>query len=708
VVFEEGTDIYWARQLVNERLQQARENIPEGFGSPEMGPISTGLGEILQFEVRAKPGYDYSLMDLRSILDWDIAFKLRSVPGVVEVNTFGGQLKTYEVQVDPDKLLNYNISLSEVFDALQRNNTNRGGGYIVHRDEQRIVRGEGLIHNLDDVANIVLDQREDGTPIYVRDIGDVRFAPMIRQGAVTRDGRGEAVVGIVMMLIGENGRIVVDRVKQKIRQIEPSLPEGVFIDTFYDRNDLIRRTIKTVAENISGGAILVIVMLFLLVGNFRAGLLVAASIPLSALFMFIAMKLAGVSADLMSLGAIDFGIIVDSSVVMIENIIRRGSLFFREHRDRHRLPADVFREAAQEVARPILFAGAIVIIVFIPILSLHGIEGKMFRPMAFSFMSALTGALILGVTVMPVMASLFLVRRISEQEAFLVRWCKKGYAPLVQWVMDRPVRTLSTAGIAFVGSIGIAATLGAVFIPELDEGAIALQAWRLPSVSLKQSIESTTLIERILKHFPEVDTVVSKIGRAEIATDPAGLEHGDIYVMLTPHESLSLVEWPLALVGWIDWPEDHWRTIHGLDELFPVLCQIHQDLSGAKKLSEQKKDELRAWAKDIFREIGEHGLEFDKEKLVSIVNAVLTRYVPSNTFSFSQPIELRFQELIAGVRADIGISLYGPDLDVLKQKGDEIAAAVRQIRGAAGVRAQLIAGLPNLQIQVDRRAIARY
>ncbi|NOX53334.1 MAG: efflux RND transporter permease subunit [Planctomycetes bacterium] len=708
VVFEEGTDIYWARQLVNERLQQARENIPEGFGSPEMGPISTGLGEILQFEVRAKPGYDYSLMDLRSILDWDIAFKLRSVPGVVEVNTFGGQLKTYEVQIDPDKLLNYNISLSEVFEALQRNNTNRGGGYIVHRDEQRIVRGEGLIHNLDDVANIVLDQREDGTPIYVRDIGDVRFAPMIRQGAVTRDGRGEAVVGIVMMLIGENGRIVVDRVKEKIRQIEPSLPEGVYIDTFYDRNDLIRRTIKTVAENISGGALLVIVMLFLLVGNFRAGLLVAASIPLSALFMFIAMKLAGVSANLMSLGAIDFGIIVDSSVVMIENIIRRGSLFFREHRDQHRLRADVFRQAAQEVARPILFAGAIVIIVFIPILSLHGIEGKMFRPMAFSFMSALTGALILGVTVMPVMASLFLVRRISEQEAFLVRWCKKGYAPLVRWVMDRPVRTLSAAGIAFVASVGIAATLGAVFIPELDEGAIALQAWRLPSVSLQQSIESTTLIERILKHFPEVDTVVSKIGRAEIATDPAGLEHGDIYVMLTPHESLSLVEWPLALVGLIDWPKDHWSTIRGPDQLYKVLCQVHQDLSGEKNLSEQKKRELREWANEIFQEIEEHGLEFDKEKLVSIVNAVLTRYVPSNTFSFSQPIELRFQELIAGVRADIGISLYGPDLDVLKQKGDEIAAAVRQIRGAADVRAQLIAGLPNLQIKVNRQAIARY
>ncbi len=708
VVFEEGTDIYWARQLVNERLAQARANIPEGFGDPEMGPISTGLGEIYQFEVRAKEGYDYSLMDLRSILDWQVAFQLRSVPGVVEINTFGGELKTYEVQVDPDKLLNYDISLSRVFEALGRNNTNRGGGYIVHHNEQRIVRGEGLVSSLEDVRNIVLDSREDGTPIFVRDIGEVCFAPMIRQGAVTRDARGEVVVGIVMMLIDENGRIVVNRVKEKIRQIEPSLPEGVYIDTLYDRTELIQRTINTVAENISGGAILVVIMLLLLVGNFRAGLLVAAAIPLSALFMIIAMWLAGVSANLMSLGAIDFGIIVDGAVVMIENVIRRGGLYLHDHPDRETVPLEVFRSACQEVGRPILFAGAIVIIVFLPILSLQGIEGKMFRPMAFSFMSALTGALILAVTVMPVMASLFLARKISQKEAFLIRWCKRGYQPVLHNVLRWPKLTLGLAVAAFVGSITFAFGLGAVFIPKLDEGAIALQAWRLPSVSLEQSITSTTQLERVLGNFPEVSTVVSKIGRAEIATDPAGLEHGDVYVILTAHETLSAVQWPLAVLGLIDWPEDRWTTIQSPTNLAAVLRDVELDMSGQKELSAEKEAKLDEWAEEIFADFETAHLEFDKEKLIAIFNSVLNEYVAANTFSYSQPIELRFQELIAGVRADIGISLYGPDLDVLKQQGDEIVKVVRQVAGAADTRAQMIVGLPNLRVRVNREAIARY
>lgn len=708
VVFQEGTDIYWARQLVNERLGQARANIPEGFGDPEMGPISTGLGEIYQFEVRAEEGFDYNLMELRSILDWQVAFQLRSVPGVVEINTFGGELKTYEVQVDPDKLLNYDIPLNRVFEALSRNNTNRGGGYIVHHNEQRIVRGEGLVGSLEDVSSIVLDSREDGTPIYVRDIGEVRFAPMIRQGAVTRDARGEAVVGIVMMLIDENGRIVVDRVKEKLRQIEPSLPEGVYIDTFYDRTELIQRTINTVVENISGGAILVVIMLLLLVGNLRAGLLVAAAIPLSALFMFIAMRTAGVSANLMSLGAIDFGIIVDGAVVMIENAVRRGALYLKHHPDRKTVPVEVFRDASQEVGRPILFAGAIVIIVFLPILSLQGIEGKMFRPMAFSFMSALTGALILAVTVMPVMASLFLARKISQKEAFLIRWCKKGYDPLLDHVMRRPKATLAVAVLAFAGSITFALGLGGEFIPKLDEGAIALQAWRLPSVSLEQSILSTTQLERVLRHFPEVETVVSKIGRAEIATDPAGLEHGDVYVILTSHESLSAVAWPLAVAGLVDWPEDKWTTIQSPENLAAVLGDVERDMSGQGGLSSGKEAELREWAEEIFRGFEEENLEYDKERLVSIFDNVLNEYVAANTFSYSQPIELRFQELISGVRADIGISLYGPDLGVLKEKGDEIARAVSQVPGAADTRAQMIAGLPNLRVRVDREAIARY
>ncbi len=391
VAFEDGTDIYWARNLINERLLQARENIPPGMGTPELGPIATGMSEIYQFEVRAEPGAGQSLSDLRTILDWQIAFQLRSVPGVIEVNTFGGELKTYEVQVDPDKLQNYGISLSQVFTALEENNGNSGGGYIAHGSEQRLIRGEGLVGSLDDIRMIVLDSR-GGIPIRVADIGKVGFAPMLRQGAVTRDGDREAVIGMVMMLMGGNSRQVVADVKAKIAEIQKTLPKGVTIDTFYDRTELVEKTIHTVAENIGVGVLLVVLMLFLLLGDVRAGLIVAAAIPLSAMCALIAMRYAGVSANLMSLGAVDFGVIVDGAVVMIENCVRRATRFQRDNGGDH-VPEGVFRESAKEVAKPILFAGLIVIIVFIPILSLQGMEGKMFRPMAFTFMTALTSAL---------------------------------------------------------------------------------------------------------------------------------------------------------------------------------------------------------------------------------------------------------------------------------------------------------------------------
>ncbi|MFV1969109.1 MAG: efflux RND transporter permease subunit, partial [Pirellulaceae bacterium] len=452
VVFEEGTDIYWARQQVGERLTQAREQIPAGLGTPTMGPIATGMGEIYQFEVRAEPGYKYNLQELRTILDWQVAFQLRGVPGVIEVNTFGGELKTYEVQVNPNALLNYHIPLKRVFEALAQNNANAGGGYIVHHEEQQLVRGEGLVESLDDIADIVLDSREDGTPVHIHDIGEVRFAPMLRQGYVTRDGRGEVVVGIVMMLMGENSRAVVDRVKQKVTEIQETLPDGIYIDAFYDRTELVRRAVNTVTENITGGAILVVIMLFLLVGDLRAGLIVASAIPLSALITFISMKYFGVSANLMSLGALDFGIIVDGAVVMVENAIRHVSEAKRLNPDLKKAGLDVFREAGHEVGRPILFAGAIVIIVFLPILSLRGLEGKMFGPMAFSFMSALVGALVLALTVMPVLVSLFLARKFSEKDALLVRWCKRGYEPLLTFAIARPVLVfLSAVGAFAVG-----------------------------------------------------------------------------------------------------------------------------------------------------------------------------------------------------------------------------------------------------------------
>lgn len=639
VAFEDGTDVYWARNLINERLQQARQNIPAGMGDPQMGPIATGMSEIYQFEVRAKPGHDYSLMDLRTILDWQIAFQLRSVPGVIEVNTFGGELKTYEIQIDPDRLLNFDIPLSRVFRALEENNANAGGGAIRHGSEQRLIRGEGLIGSLDDIRSIVLDSRADGTPVRIADIGEVRFAPMLRQGAVTRDGNREAVTGMVMMIMGGNSRQVVADVKEKIEAINATLPEGVFIDTFYDRTELVMKTIHTVAENIGIGVGLVIVMLFLLLGDIRAGLIVAAAIPLSAMGALIAMRMAGVSANLMSLGAVDFGVIVDGAVVMIENAVRAASSYRRTH-DGKRVPLEVFKESSREVGTPILFAGLIVIIVFIPILSLEGVEGKMFKPMAFTFMSALTAALVLSVTVMPVMASLFLARRVSAGDTALVRWIKAAYRPLLTRAMAHPVLMLGTSAAVFVAGVVVAAGFGLEFVPKLDEGDLAIQAVRLPSVSLESSIEMTKAMERTLLRFPEVESVVSKTGRPEIANDPMGVHQTDLLVRL--------------------------KSAHG------------------------------------------GGAAFDKATLVEEMQAALERDVPGNAYGFTQPIELRVQELVAGVRSDVGLSLYGDDLDVLKVEGDRIVRALNKVPGAADVQAQQITGLPYVRVIIRRAALARY
>ena len=638
VTFEDDTDIYWARNIVSQRLQRAKEEIPPGMGTPELGPIATGMSEIYQFEVRAKDGHDYSLKDLRTILDWQIAFQLRSVPGVIEVNTFGGELKTYEVQVDPAKLQNYNLSLHDVFTALQENNGNSGGGYIVHGAEQRLIRGEGLVGSLEDISSIILTSN-NGVPVLVKDVADVQFAPMLRQGAVTRDGNREAVVGMVMMIMGGNSRQVVEDVKHKIHEIERSLPEGVYTDTFYDRTELVEKTIHTVAENIGLGVLLVVIMLFLLLGDIRAGLIVAAAIPLSAMCTLIAMRYAGVSANLMSMGAVDFGVIVDGAVVMIENCVRRAAHYRKTHNQDH-VPLGVYRESAKEVGKPILFAGIIVIIVFIPILSLQGMEGKMFRPMAFVFMTALSSALIIAVTIMPVMASLFLARSIKEKETFLVRWIKSAYQPMLAFAMKRPKAMMSVSMVLFAISVLIASRFGIEFVPRLDEGDLAIQATRLPSVSLETSVEMTKAMERCLLKFKEVETVVSKTGRPEIANDPMGVYQTDIFVRLKPTHS--------------------WK----------------------RKIS--------------------------KAELVEEMQARLTDEVPANTYSFTQPIELRVQELVAGVRSDIGLSMYGDDLEELKRKGDELVTALNKVPGSADVQAQQIAGLPYLRVVIDRQAIARY
>ncbi len=648
VVFEEDTDIYWARQLVGERLTAARGEIPPGYGEPEMGPISTGLGEIYQFEVKGEPMCSteqpaetntdacYTPMELRTILDWFVNYQLRSVPGIVEVNSFGGELKTYQITLDPARLASHGLAVGDIFAAVEANNKNVGGGYIARGGEQYLVRGEGLVETLEDLASIVLSHDERGTPVYVGDVGRVEFAPLIRQGAVTRDGRGEAVVGIVMMLIGENSRVVVDQVKEKITQIEKTLPEGVTIDPFYDRTELVKRTIRTVAKNLGEGGLLVIVVLLLLLGSLRGGLIVSAAIPLSMLAAFIAMRQFGISGNLMSLGAIDFGLIVDGSVVMVENIVR---ILHQRRDDRETPHLEKVRQAAHQVARPVVFAVGIILIVYLPILALRGIEGKMFRPMALTVVFALAASLVCALTLMPVLTSFFL-KRVPEKEPFLFRLVRRFYRPVLDWVMVRKKITIGVAIGLFLASLGIAPFLGAEFIPRLDEGAIAMQVWRLPSISLEQSNAISTRVEQVIKErFPEVDTVISRTGRAEIATDPMGVEISDTYLMLKPKK-----EWRFG----------------------------------------------------------------SKEELIAAIDETLRAQITGAIFSYSQPIELRVAELISGVRSDLAVHLYGDDLALLKTKADEIARVLQRIPGAADVKAEQTQGLPMLRVRIDRRAIARY
>ena len=633
VVFEEGTDIYWARQLVGERLTEAREQIPEGYGEPEMGPISTGLGEIYQFEVR---GENHTPVELRTILDWYVNYQLRSVPGVVEINAFGGELKTYQVTLDPDRLAALDIPVGDILEALRDNNRNVGGGYIEHNGEQYLIRGEGLVETPEDLANIIVKHDADaGTPIFVKDIGTVEFAPMIRQGAVTRDGNREAVVGIVMMLMGENSRVVSQAVDEKIEELKQFLPEGVTIDTFYNRTELVDRTITTVAWNLAEGGLLVVIVLLLLLGNLRGGLIVASSIPLSMMVAFIAMRITGLSGNLMSLGAIDFGIIVDGSVVMIENVVR----VLRGRRKDSGSHIEAVRNACREVARPVAFGVMTITIVYLPIMALRGIEGKMFRPMALTVVFALIGSMICALTLMPVLASLFL-KKVTEKEPILYRFAKRLYYPLLEKIMGYRARVFGGAFAVFVASMCFVPFMGAEFMPRLDEGAIALQIWRLPSVSLEKSNEISLHAERVLKEeFPEIETAVSRTGRAEIATDPMGVEISDTYLILNDKST--------------------WR--------------------------------------------------FDtKAALVEAIDETLKAKVPGAIFSYSQPIELRVSELISGVRSDIGIKIYGDDLELMKQKADDVVRLISRVPGAADVKAEQVIGLPTMRIRIDRDAIARY
>lgn len=539
VVFDDKIDTYFARQLVLERLSQAREQIPESIGSPEMGPISTGLGEIYQYELKAAPGSGYDPTSLRTIQDWNVRRQLLGVPGITEVNSFGGREKQYQVRLDPAKLQSYGLSLRDVLESVGRNNANVGGAYIEHGAEQYLLRGIGLVESADDISNIVVKTGREGVPVYVRDVGEVVTGATVRQGAVTADGEGEIVAGIAMMLKGENSRTVVDRVKERIEGIKKTLPKGVELIPFYDRAELVDRTVWTVAKNLIEGAILVIIVLILLLGNWRGSLLVATIIPLSMLFAAILMRVFNVSGNLMSLGALDFGLIVDGAVVMVENAVRRRAE--AQHGGLKEVPERTILEACTEVGRPVVFAVAIIMIVYLPILSLTGIEGKMFKPMALTVVFALLGSLILSLTYVPAAMTFILRGHISEKESFLIRYAKRWYRPALALMIRRRAQAFAVATALVLMSFALFPLLGSEFIPRLDEGALAVQIQQLPSVSLTQSIKTVTEAERVIKSFPEVTKVVSKTGRAEVATDPMGVETTDVYIALKPHS-----EWTSA------------------------------------------------------------------------------------------------------------------------------------------------------------------
>ncbi len=632
IVFDEGTDIYWARQLVSERLAEAKKDIPPGYGAPTIGPLTTALGEVLQFEVRSKT---HSPMALRTLLEWDVAPKLREVRGVTEINTHGGYYKTFEVRPDPDRMTSYDISLKLLFTRLQNNNATAGGGYVVHHGEQRFIRGSSLLTNIDDIKSVVIRREKDGTPILVSDIATVEIAPMTRQGAVTRDGRGEAVTGLVMMLIGENSRLVVNAAKKRLKEIQKTLPEGVTLEVTYDRAALIGRTLKTVLTNLTEGGILVMIVLLFMLGSLRAGLLVALAIPLSMLFATNVMLMTGVTASLMSLGAIDFGLIVDSSVIMIENCIRRLS-----HDNKGTPHLDVIRDAAVEVRKPTMFGELIISVVYLPILLLQGSEGKLFRPMALTVLFALAGSMILSMTLMPALASMLLPKKMDEKDVFLIRMIKKIYKPIVTSAIKHSFVTVTAAVTLFAISIPIGMNLGAEFMPRLEEGDLLVEATRLPSATLEGSIEMSTQIETILKQFPEVKTVFSKTGRPEIANDVMGVHQTDVWVLLKPVH---------------DWPDHKTR-----DELI-----------------EQMSD-------------------------------VLNENVPGVAFGFTQPIEMRVDELVAGVKADVAVLLYGDNLKILGEKGKQIEAALQQIPGAVDVKANYQANLATLSIRTRPEKLARY
>lgn len=645
VVFKDGTDPYFARQQVAERLQQVKSQLPQGM-EPGMGPIATGMGEIFMYTVDARPdarkqdGTPYTATDLRTLQDWVVRPQLRNTPGVTEVNTIGGFARQIHITPDPARLVALGFTLHDVVAAVAANNQNVGAGYIERNGQQFLVRAPGQVADLDAIRDIVLDRR-DGVPIRVRDVAEVGEGPELRNGAATQNGR-EVVLGTVFMLIGSNSREVSQAAAAKLAEASKSLPPGVSANPVYDRTTLVDRTIRTVAKNLVEGALLVIAVLFLLLGNFRAALITAAVIPLAMLFTMTGMVRGGVSGNLMSLGALDFGLIVDGAVIIIENCLRRfGELqhaLGRTLSDEERL--DATASATAEVIRPSLFGLGIITAVYLPIFALTGVEGKMFHPMAITVVLALSGAMLLSLTFVPAAVALFLRGRVVEKETRAMRWARKAYAPALAWALRHRAGVVGGALVLVAACGFMAIRLGSEFVPSLDEGDIALHALRIPGTSLDQAITMQSTLEARIKRFPEVERVFGKLGTAEVATDPMPPSVADTFIMLKPRE-----QWP--------------------DPRKP------------------------------------------KAQLVAEIEKAV-KQLPGNNYEFTQPIQMRMNELISGVRADVAIKLYGDDLDVLVETGRRIEAVAKTVPGAADVKLEQATGLPLLAVTPDRQALVRY
>jgi cobalt-zinc-cadmium resistance protein CzcA len=646
VIFKDGTDLFFARQLVNERLQVAREQLPVGIETA-MGPISTGLGEIFLWTVEAEEGArkddgtPYTPTDLRVIQDWIIKPQLRNVPGVAEINTIGGFAKEYQIAPDPKRLAAYNLTLSDLVTALERNNANVGAGYIERSGEQLLIRAPGQVASIEDIANIVITSA-DGTPIRVRNVAQVEIGRELRSGAATENGR-EVVLGTVFMLIGENSRSVSQAVASRLEQINRSLPAGVVAVTVYDRTDLVEKAIATVKKNLFEGALLVVAVLFLFLGNIRAALITAMVIPLAMLFTFTGMFTNKVSANLMSLGALDFGIIVDGAVVIVENAIRRlahaqqrhGRLLTRSERLH-----EVFA-AAKEARRALIFGQLIIMVVYLPIFALTGVAGKMFHPMAFTVVIALLGAMILSVTFVPAAIALFVTGKVKEEDNLVMRSARRAYAPVLDWVMARRPLVFGLALLTIVASGLVASRMGSEFIPSLSEGDFAQQALRVPGTSLTQSVQMQQQLEKtLMAQVPEIQRVFARTGTAEIASDPMPPNISDSYVMLKPKDQ---------------WPDPN----------------------------------------------------KSRETLIADIQRA-SAIVPGSAYELSQPIQLRFNELISGVRSDVAVKVFGDDMAVLNRTAGEIAETLQKLDGASEVKVEQTSGLPVLTINIDRDKAARF